>query len=402
MKAVIYGAGNIGRGFIARLLAAAGYEIIFIDTVVSLINGLNSEKQYPVRLLSAEGSRDILVEGVRAINGLDAEKAAQAIAESDIMATAVGVRVLPLIAPVIAAGLKKRFGTTKEPLNIIICENLIDADTVLAGQIKKYLNNDEAKQIDETKQIIERTGFIKASIGCMVPVQTEAMKDGSSLRICTEDYGKMPVDKKAFRGEIPAVNGMEAYENFSFYMERKLFIHNLGHGVCAYLGMYAGEEFIYQAAARPDILFMAQNAMFESAMALSKLHNEPITDLYSHIMDLLRRFSNRALGDTCLRVGADTSRKLGPKDRFIGAIRCCLNAGIKPNFISAGAAAAIFRHLKEQGKPQSKEEAGRVLGEVSSIAPDTAEAALVLPMYQLLLRENAIEKITKEILSSCR
>ena len=383
MRAVIYGAGNIGRGFIARLFAGSGYKITFIDTAAPLIEALNSEKRYPVRLLSPGNTRDVWIEDICAISGLDAEKAEQAIAGADILATAVGVRVLPAIAPVIARGLRKRFNNNGKPLNIIICENLIDADHVLAQYIKDELESGELHFLDQT-------GFIKASIGCMVPIQTEAMKDGNSLRICTEDYSRLPVDKKAFRGEIPSAGGLEAYGNFDFYMERKLFIHNMGHGICAYLGMYLGDEFIYEAVNRPDILFIAQNAMLESAFALSGKHNEPITDLYLHIMDLLRRFANRALGDTCARVGADTVRKLGPRDRFAGAIRCCEDQNVKPLFASIGAAAALYRYLAENNLAQEKSEACRILEEVSQLPRDSSGSGLIVSMYSHMSGEKTL------------
>ena len=393
MRAVIYGAGNIGRGFIARLFAGAGYGIIFIDTAAPLLEGLNREKRYPIRLLSPENSRDVWVEGISAINGLDTDKAEQAIAEADIMATAVGVRVLPFIAPVIARGISKRMRSCGRALDIIICENLIDADLVLAALVKEKLNGEEQKFFDQ------KIGLIKASIGCMVPIQTDAMKDGNNLRICTEDYSKLPVDKKAFRGNIPEVEGMEAFDNFGFYIERKLFIHNMGHAVCAYLGLYLGDEYIYQTTDRTEILYIAQNAMLESAMALSHKYNEPFADLQKHIMNLLRRFANRALGDTCLRVGADTARKLGEKDRFIGAIKCCRQENIRPLFASAGAAAALFRHLEEQKLPQTRAEAGRVLEEISLLPKGSPDSEFILSAYLYLSGKNALQQLIRYLMT---
>ena len=99
MKAVMYGAGNIGRGFIGMLFSASGYEVTFIDVAEKLIDALNREKTYPVRIVSNEGFEDIDVERICAVNGNNTEAAAQAIAEADIMATAVGVNILKYIVP---------------------------------------------------------------------------------------------------------------------------------------------------------------------------------------------------------------------------------------------------------------------------------------------------------------
>jgi len=390
----MYGAGNIGRGFIAQLFAASGYEVTFIDVAEPVIEALNREGRYPVRFISTEGSRDAWVEGVSAINGGDREKAAEAIAGAGIMATAVGVRILPHIAPFIAAGIKKRFALTGAPLDIIICENLIEADKLLERLIKENLDEEEKRLFDQ------RIGLVEASIGRMVPIQTEAMRDGNPLRICSEEYGFLPVDKKAFRGAIPQIKGMAAFDNFNFFIERKLFVHNMGHGICAYLGMYLGDTYIYEAVNRPEILLTAENAMLESALALSAKYKVPLTDLYSHIRDLIRRFSNRALGDTCARVGGDTSRKLGPQDRFSGAIRCCEGEGITPAFISIGTAAALRRHLEENSAPQTREAAAKILTGLSALSEGSPAFELVLSMYSLLLDPGALPRLIQSALLS--
>jgi len=44
--AVHFGAGNIGRGFIAPTLQANNYEVIFVDVNTDLIEQINSEGQY--------------------------------------------------------------------------------------------------------------------------------------------------------------------------------------------------------------------------------------------------------------------------------------------------------------------------------------------------------------------
>jgi mannitol-1-phosphate 5-dehydrogenase len=389
MQAVMYGAGNIGRGFIGQLFATSGYEVTFIDVAEPVIDALNRDRKYPVRILSSSGHEDVWVEGVKAINGRDEEKAAQAIANADIMATAVGVRVLPYIAPVIAKGLHNRFTQTKVPLNIIICENLIDANKLLEKLIKEKLTAEEIKLFNE------RTGLVEASIGRMVPIQTPEMQEGNPLRVCTEFYGFLPVDKDAFKGEIPEIKNMKPFSCFDFYIQRKLFIHNMGHAICAYLGMLKADTFIYETVKRGDILYIAENAMMESALALSAKFKIPIEDIYFHIRDLLSRFSNKALGDTCARVGGDTVRKLGPNDRLIGAISCCNAMGISPGFISAGAGAALYCHLKEKNLPQTGDAAASALAEVSGLAKDSTAAALILNIYELFAKGAEFSEIIK-------
>jgi len=375
MKAVMYGAGNIGRGFIAPIFSSGGYSVMFIDVAEKIVESLKEQGTYPVRLLSNDGFEEVWVEGVSAVNGANEQEVTDSIADADIMATAVGVRVLPLIAPMISGGLKKRFQHNGNPLNIIVCENLIDADKYLAELIGKNLNEHEAKLLEE------RVGFVEASIGRMVPIQTSEMQEGNILRVCVEKYPFLPVNKDAFAGPIPEIERILPFSNFDFFIQRKLFIHNMGHAICAYMGQILGDTFISETAARADVLFIAQNAMTESALALHGKFNFPLQDILLHVRDLLCRFNNSALKDTCARVGADIERKLGASDRLIGAILCCKGQGVTPAFISIGAAAALYCLLKERGLQGSEENAVATLREISKLEKDSDEAKLILEMF---------------------
>ncbi|NLN65817.1 MAG: hypothetical protein GX144_10525 [Clostridiaceae bacterium] len=143
-KSVVYGAGNIGRGFIGQLFSESGYEVVFIDINQELVDRLNSNGKYPVQILDPRENKEFYVENVRAVNGRCLSVSAEEISNADIMATSVGVNILPEIAKTIAAGLKKRWrdGNT-EPLNIIICENLIGANLLLAQWIGNDLDTSE-------------------------------------------------------------------------------------------------------------------------------------------------------------------------------------------------------------------------------------------------------------------
>ena len=379
-QAVMYGGGNIGRGFIGALFSQSGYEVTFIDVVDAVVNELKEKRCYPLRYVSTEGHTDVTVEHVTAVNGNDTEAAAQVIADCDIMATAVGARILPFIAPNIAAGIRKRMAQGGEPLNIIICENLMDADKVLCGLVKEKLSEEECAWMDEN------VGLIEASIGRMVPVQTDAMRDGEPLRVCVEKYGFLPVGKDAFKGEIPEIKNLVPYSPFGFYIRRKLFIHNMGHATCAYLGGLKGCTLIAEAAADPDIRLLAQNAMTESAMALAREYDAPLEDILWHITDLLHRFDNTALGDTCARVGQDPARKLAESDRLIGSALLALKHGIRPCYIAVGAAAGLVRYINEaEGLEQSEETAAGVLRDVSNLPADSELAGMILSMYRRIL-----------------
>lgn len=388
-KAVMYGGGNIGRGFIGALLSQSGYEVTFIDVAESVVQQLQCNRRYPIRVVSTEGYEDIWIENVTAVNG-NLPGAIDAIAECDIMATAVGARILKFIVPNIVAGLRKRWAMNKGPLNIIICENLNDANKIFEGMLKENLTEEEQAKFDET------VGLVEASIGRMVPVQTEEMKDGEPLRVCVEHYGFLPVDKAAFKGSVPEINGMVPYEPFDFYIKRKLFVHNMGHATCAYLGKLIGFDFIFEAIAVPEIRILVQNAMLESAFALSKRYGADLGLLQHHIDDLLYRFTNTALKDTCQRVGGDPARKLGSTDRLIGSAMLAIEEGITPAYIAVGAAAALHRYLKENGGIQSLERASAALHDVSKLDAEHIFFNMVLKYYTMIHSGESVSRLLNE------
>ena len=150
----------------------------------------------------------------------------------------------------------------------------------------------------------------------------------------------------------------------------------MGHATCAYLGDLLGLTYIYEAIAVPEIRIIVQNAMLESALALSKRYGASLADLQLHITDLLGRFTNAALKDTCQRVGGDPARKLGPDDRLIGAAKLAMDQGVTPAYMAIGAAAGLRRYIAEmEGMEQSLDAASQVLTQVSKLPEENGEAS---------------------------
>ena len=346
-KAIMYGGGNIGRGFIGKVFADSGYEVVFLDIMESLINEMNRRGQYNVRIVSNEGEVDTVVKPVRAVNA-STEAAIDEIVTCDIMATAVGVNILPRIAPVVAKGVVARMEKSGKPLDIILCENQLEADILMRGWIYEYLNDEQKAWADKN------LGLIEASIGRMVPPLTPEMRAQDPLLICVEPYCELPVDKDAFKGEIPELVGLIPYTPFEFYIKRKLFLHNGGHAVCAYLGKQKGYEYIWQAIADPEIYETAKAAMNASAQALIAKFGEEIREnVESNVVDLLQRFQNKALKDTVARVGADPVRKLRRNDRIVGAALFAMEQGVDPMPVIKGIVAGL--KFDQEGDPTAPE-----------------------------------------------
>ena len=120
-------------------------------------------------------------------------------------------------------------------------------------------------------------------------------------------------------------------------------------------------------------------------MALSQKYGVELEPMMLHITDLLGRFRNAALKDTCKRVGGDPTRKLGTADRLIGSSLLCMEMGVTPAHIAVGAAGAVYRYLNEAGTEQSYDAAKQVLRDISGLPDEHELTELILRMYGLYL-----------------
>ncbi len=375
---IIFGAGNVGRGFLGQLFSESGYEVVFVDVDEPLVRGLAQRGRYMIRLVDNDWLEEVTVTPVRALLAGDAGAVAQTVATASIAATAVGVRALPFVAPLVAAGIVQRAAAGVEaPLNIIICENLKDAAATFRSMVEQHLP-------DVLRPYLRsHIGFVDTVIGRMVPPPTPELRAEDPTLIVVEPYKELPIDRAGLIGPTPQVVGLEVCDNFPAYTARKLYIHNCGHAVLAYLGHLAGHEYGYQALADPMIRYWFDAALAESRAGIVAVHGVNPAWLDAHIVDLTRRFANRALGDTILRLGRDPLRKLGPDDRLVGAARLAERAGVMPDALSQAIAAAyrfddprdpLAAALQER---LAAEGFDAVLAAISGIQPDEPLAGLI-------------------------
>jgi len=192
---------------------------------------------------------------------------------------------------------------------------------------------------------------------------------------------------------------MIPYAPFAFFTERKLYIHNAGHAVLAYLGYLGGYEYGYEALADDEIYFQARGAMEESALTLTRKYHPPAGALLANVDDLLHRFGNRALGDTILRLGRDPVRKLAPTDRLVGAARNAVAENVTPTHLATGIAAALcFNHpddpiAQELQARLRATDASRVLAAVCEIKPGEPLFELVVARYRASLRRHRLKSV---------
>jgi mannitol-1-phosphate 5-dehydrogenase len=298
--AVHFGAGNIGRGFVAQFLHESGYEVVFADVSEDLIGALQSQSSYRVHEIG-EGARDHVVDGYRAINSATHEdEVVAAIASADLVTTAVGARILRFVAPVIAKGLAAR-PDAAAPLAVIACENAIGGTTMLAEHVREL----DAAAAD-------RALFADCAIDRIVPEQH------GGLDVTIEAFSEWVVDRRPFGGAEPAIVGITWVDDLRPFIERKLFTVNTAHAAAAYHGRDRGWVQIREALATPELQAEVRAVLAETKALLVAKHGFGDDEQQAYIEKTLTRISNPDLPDTCERVGRGPLRKLSRHERFIG------------------------------------------------------------------------------------
>lgn len=368
-KALHFGAGNIGRGFLGQLYSQSGWETVFIDVVPEVIAGINARGGYEIEILE-EHRESVSVCNVRAVDGRDLDAVAKEIETADLIGTSVGVNALPYIVPGIVRGLDARRRAVARAVTIVICENLLDAGETLRSMVI------EAAPPQCLDYIEESVGFAETVISRMVPVVTPEQRAKDVLYVGVEAYALLPIDRLGFKGDPPAILGFQYHDGLVAYEERKIFTHNCGHALCAYFGYEKGYTYIYETVGDRSLRARALSALWESGEALCVKHGFTHEEHQEHIDDLLRRFGNRALGDTVARVGRDPIRKLGPKDRLVGSAKLAIEYGIEPTGLVQGVLSALRygnpedeKAMELQGVIQSKG-LRHVLASVCGLSPE--------------------------------
>lgn len=350
---VIFGAGKIGRSFIGQLFSRGGYEVVFIDVYKPIIDELNRRGNYNV-VIKAEKEQIINISNVRGVLSKDEDKVIEEISKASIMAVCVGLNALSMVVPLIARGLIRRLElNSQNALDIILAENMRDAAIYFKEKLEAILPQDYPFD--------RLVGLVETSIGKMVPIMRQKDVEEDMLQVFAEPYNTLILDGKAFRNPIPHIDGLAPKENMKAWVDRKLFIHNLGHATTAYLGYLYDARFVflYEALAVPQLYNRVRDTMLQASDILLKKYPDEFTPgiLVAHIDDLLSRFRSIHLGDTIFRVGCDLNRKLGVQDRLAGALHLALGMQLPyDKILFALVCGYRFKATDEDGKMFSGDE----------------------------------------------
>ncbi|KAJ5003983.1 Mannitol-1-phosphate 5-dehydrogenase [Colletotrichum sp. SAR 10_66] len=344
-KAVHFGAGNIGRGFVACFLHNSGYEVVFADVADALINKLNETPSYRVIEVGAEGTNENVITNYRAINSKTHEAdLVEEIATADVVTCSVGPNILKFIAPVIAKGIDKR-PSNLAPIAVIACENAIGATDTLAQHIKDPRNTAPHRLEDYH----ERARFANSAIDRIVPAQDP----DAGLDVTLEKFYEWVVERTPFE-QIPSIEGINWVDELGPFIERKLYTVNTGHATAAYHGYNRSKRTVYDALQDKAIMAEVRKALEETSNLIISKHGIDEKAQREYAAKIIRRIGNPHLEDAVERVGRAPLRKLSRKERFVGPAAELAEKGQDCSALLRAAEMA-FRFQEVEGDDESKE-----------------------------------------------
>jgi mannitol-1-phosphate 5-dehydrogenase len=373
VKAVHFGAGNIGRGFVGLLLHDAGYELVFADVNAELIDALAVSDDYLVHEVGP-GAVDHVVDGYRAVNSAtDAPALLADLVTADLVTTAVGPTILRFIAPHLVAALRAR-AMDAPPLAIMACENAINATNLLHDEMAALSSP------EEWPALAARAVFANTAVDRIVPAQAP----GGGLDVTVETFFEWAIERTPFGEHAPEIPGAHFVADLAPYIERKLFTVNTGHAATAYFGFLAGHERISDALADPAVASAVERVLGETSRLIVEKHGFTEEEQASYRATILERFRNPELPDTVERVGRQPLRKLGRHERFIGPAAALAERGEPVDGILSAVGAALRFDVPgdaesvELGELLAAREPAAFVHEVTGIAAGhPLEAALV-------------------------
>lgn len=381
MKAVHFGAGNIGRGFIGKLLYESGFSTCFVDVNRTLVDLLNEEKEYCVQLAN-ETKDDSIVKNVWAINSAEEPNlVVEEIAQADLVTAAVGATILPHIATLLANGLKQRLKSNAKPLTIIACENMVGGTDFLKENVYELLTDDERKQFDDLYS------FPNAAVDRIVPNQ----QNEDPLLVKVEPFFEWVVDESMIKSGNPPVEGITFVQDLTPFIERKLFTVNTGHATAAYLGYAGGVTAIHEALANNELKDSMEKTLQETGKLLIEKYGFNKEDHQTYINTIIGRFANPFIYDNVTRVARSPIRKLQANDRFLSPAKQYEKTfGEVPQYLTKAIAAAFHFDYGEDPDAVKIQETiqtegiGIAIETYTELTPDSALFQEIKKQYEAL------------------
>ena len=323
--AIIFGAGKVGRGFLAQLLNRADWDFSLVDSYAETVEKLRAEEDWGVyNLTSGTTERLRALEIMHIDENLDG-----LLGKADLVLTSMGANQLSEWANMIRKPLCNRL--KNGGLDLVLAENHPRPATAVRDALLSGANEEEKRLIDGN------LGIAQAQVlrSCIEPTDQQ-----HPLTIQVQDHWTLPLDGDALRTNIN-IDGFEPKPNFERELTRKLFTYNCVNAMVCYIGHLAGYKWLADAANNPMIAELALQAGRESSAALVAAYGFDADEQQMWCNRALAKYQDKTIRDPIERNARDPVRKLGRFERLSGPIHLCIEQNLPHQTLLIGVAAAL-------------------------------------------------------------
>ena len=378
-RAVMIGAGQIGRGFIGMLLEQAGYHVVFADLNMEVIDDINTRHEYTVHLVDTQ-CVNTRVSNISAMSSLDPRLIGE-YEQCQLVCTAVGLTSLPKIAGPIARGIAaRRAAGSTEYMNVIACENAVRGSSQLKALVEQQLSPED---LAYARQYV---GFPDCAVDRIIPPAHGI----EAAEVVVEKYHEWDVEKKDFRGPLPEIAGMELVDDLTAYLERKLFTLNGANVVTGAIAYLKGYRTVNEALKDEEIYSLVLGLMEECSAMLEKRHGFSPKSMSDYRASLMQRFMNPYIIDEAVRVVREPIRKLSATDRLVAPMNYAHSYGIATPHYYRGIASVLLYDNPEDEQSIQMQALIRSLGlrpaleQISGVPAESAAAVSIEQEYEKL------------------
>ncbi len=325
-EAVVIGAGKMGRGFCAEILASAGCHLTFVDSDETRVERLLHAGSYTIYKARKTYFETVTIEGFDALPLSREGEISDLVARRGVLVMiAVPSQQIEKVASLLCVCIaRKAMETPEEPLDILLCINEIDAKRRLIACFEGMLGGSALEYAQR------RVGIVETVAICMCPELPDNLAERDPLGVLTNGYPEMPMDATAFKGEPPRSEKIRLTYHLAAEAHRKMYTFNTAYASIAYLSSPKHYVWATEAMKDPEIQQSVLDALAESTIGLCGEYGFTREEMAAWNERILAVIDNPLLGDTINRLGSDTPRKVGPQDRLVGAALLCLKHGGDP------------------------------------------------------------------------
>lgn len=325
-KAVVYGAGQTGRGYVARYLKEKGYQITFIEKNEQLIQYLNEDERYDIHFYHKDRT-PFIVDNFHVYSLLDELRSI--LLDADLIITSVGEENLSEVA----TSLTKHLSGNEIP-QLLTCENGINPARVLKRSLQKCTATNKDFLISQTAVFCSTVNI-----------------EGTRLDILSQNETYFPYDSDGFEGKLD-FSGAVPIANFENFLKRKIYTYNCLAGLISYLGYVKGYRIYSEAANDPEISEIMDRLLEELDPALANYFGISLEEQHKFSQKALAKFKDKFILDYVIKNGRAARRKLGATERIYAPYQILKERDYNTEIITliAGAALTYLETIEFDGE----------------------------------------------------